>query len=102
MTVKKVSGAHLLEAGVCSPLWGGLGSTLLQLVAKLLGVRILQGFDRHRRLGPRLPLGAALIHHGGLHGDVVSAQDGEIQQELGAEVVIVRFYPLLDLICFRV
>ena len=96
-----------LEAGVCAPLWSGLGPAaaaaallllLLQLVAELLGVRILQGLDRHRCLGPGLPLDAALVHHGGLNGDGVGAQDGEIEQELGAEIVIVGFYPLLNLI----
>ena len=71
-------------------------------MAELLGVRILQRLDRHCRLGPCLPLDATLVHHGGLHGDGVSAQDGEIQQELGAEVVIVGFDPLLDLIGFSV
>lgn len=71
-------------------------------MAELLGVRILQGFDWYRCLGPGLPLDAALVHHRGLHGDGVSAQDGEIQQELGAEVVVVGFYPLLDLIGFSV
>lgn len=71
-------------------------------MAELLRVRILQGFDGHRRLGPGLPLDAALVHHGGLHGDRVSAQDGEIQQELGAEVVVVGFHPLLDLVSFSV
>lgn len=93
---------HSLEASVCTPLWSRLSSTLLQLMAELLGVRILQGFDRHRRLGPGFPLDAALIHHGRLHGDGVSAQDGEIQQELGAEVVVVGLHPLLDLISFGV
>lgn len=91
-----------LEARVCSPLWGRLGSTLLELVAELLGVRILQGFDRHRRLGPRLPLCAALVHHRGFHGDSVSAKDGKIKQELGAEVVVVGLHSLLDLISFSV
>lgn len=91
-----------LEASVCTPLWSRLSSTLLQLMAELLGVRILQWFDRYRRLGPSLPLSAALIHHRGLHSDSVSAQDGEIQQELGAEVVVVGFYTLLDLISFSV
>lgn len=71
-------------------------------MAELLGVRILQGFDRHRRLGPGFPLDATLIHHGGLYSDSVSAQDGEIQQELGAEVVIVGLHPLLNLISFSV
>ncbi|TNN76149.1 hypothetical protein EYF80_013680 [Liparis tanakae] len=42
---------------------------LLLLMAELLGVRVLQGFDRHRRLGPSLPLDATLIHHRGLHSD---------------------------------
>lgn len=71
-------------------------------MAELLGVRILQWFHRDSCLGPGLPLGAALIHHGRLHGDGVSAQDGEIQQELGAEVVVVRFNALFDLIRFSV
>lgn len=32
----------------------------------------------------------------------MGAEDGEVQQKLGAEVVIVRFYTLLDLICFSI
>ena len=32
----------------------------------------------------------------------MSAQDGEIQQELRAEIVVVGFYPLLDLVSFSV
>lgn len=99
---KKASRAHLLEAVVNTPLRGGLGSTLLQLVPELLGVWILKGFDWHRRFGSGLPLDAALIHHRGLHCDSVCAQNGEIQQELGAEVVIVWFYPLFDLIDFSI
>lgn len=95
-------GGHPLEASICAPLWGRLRPTLLQLVAELLGVRVLQGLDRHRRLGAGLPLGATLIHHRGLHGDGVSAQDGEVEQELGAEVVVVGSHPLLDLIGFSV
>lgn len=91
-----------LEASVGTPLWSRLSCALLLLMAELLGVRVLQGFDRHRRLGPGLPLDAALVHHGGLHRDGVGAQDGEVQQELGAEVVVVGFYPLLDLVSFSV
>lgn len=71
-------------------------------MAELLGVGILQWFYRYSRFGPGLPLSATLIHHGGLHSDGVSAQDGEIQQELGAKVVIVGFYTLLDLVRFCV
>lgn len=92
----------LLEASVCTPLWSRLRSALLQLMAKLLGVRVLQGLDRHCRFGPGLPLDATLIHNRGLYGDRVCAQDGEIQQELGAEVVVVGFHSLLDLIRFSV
>lgn len=93
---------HSLEASVCPPLCSRLSRPLLQLLAELLGVRVLQGFDRHRRLGPSLPLDTTLIHHRGLHSDGVSAQDGEIQQELDAEVVVVGFHLLLDLISFSV
>lgn len=71
---------------------------MLHLVAELLGVWILHGLDRQCGLRPRLPLDAALVHHRSLHSDSMSAQDGKIEQELGAEVVIVGFHPLLDLI----
>lgn len=91
-----------LEANVWTPLCCRLRSALLQLVAKLLGIRILQRLDRYRRLGPSLPLNATLIHHRCLHGDWVGAEDGEVQQELGAEVVIVRFHTLFDLVCFGI
>lgn len=91
-----------LETSISAPLWCRLSSTLLQLMAELLRVRILQWFYRYRRFGPGLPLCATLIHHRGLNSDSVSAQDGEIQQELGAKVIIVGFHTLLDLICFCV
>ena len=71
-------------------------------MAELLRVRILQRFDRHRGPGPRLPLNATLVHHRGLHSDGVGAQHGEVQQELSAEVVVVGFNTLLDLIGFTV
>lgn len=71
-------------------------------MAELLGVRVLQRLDGHRGLGSCFPLGAALVHHGGLHRHQVGAEDGEAQQELCAEVVVVRLYALLDLIAFRI
>lgn len=67
-------------------------------MAELLGVGVLQGLDRHSGFGPRLPLDAALVNHRGLHGDSVRAEDGEVEQELRAEVVVVGFHPLLDLV----
>lgn len=91
-----------LKSSVRPPLRGGLSSSLLQLVAELLGVMILLRLDGHRRLRTRFPLGAALVHHGGLHRDQVGAEDREVQQELGAEVVVVRFYTPLDLIGFSI
>lgn len=91
-----------LKPSVRSPLRGGLSSSLLQLVAELLGVRVLHRLDGHRGLWSRFPLGAALVHHGGLHCHQVGAEDGEVQQELGAEVVVVRFYALLDLVTFSI
>lgn len=98
----KSSNGQLLEASICTPLWSRLSPTLLQLMSDLLGVRVLQGFHRHCCLGPSLPLSATLIHYRGLHRDSMSAQDGKIQQELGAKVVIVGLDALLDLISFRV
>lgn len=95
-------GEQSLEAGVCTPLWSRLSSCLLQLMAELLGVRILQRFNRYSCLRPRLPLSPALIHYRGLHSDSVGAQDGEIQQKLSAEVVVVGFYTLFDLVSFSV
>lgn len=106
---KGLVGKHwtLLVARVGTPLGSGLRSTLLlllllQLKSQLLGVRVLQWFNRHSRLGPRFPLGATLIHHRRLHADDVGAQDGEVQQELGAEVVIVGLHALFDLVGFGV
>lgn len=60
-----------LEAGVYTTPLGGRGCLgpsllcllLLLVVAELLGVRVLQGLDRHSGLGPGLPLDAALVHN---------------------------------------
>lgn len=65
---------------------------------ELLRIGVFQGLDGHRDLGARLPLDAALVHHGRLHADGVRAQHGEVEQELGAEVVVVGLHPLLDLV----
>lgn len=40
--IDKALRGQSLEASVCNPLWSRLSSTLLQLMAELLGVRILQ------------------------------------------------------------
>lgn len=68
-----------LKACVCTPLWSRLRSTLLQLMAELLRIRIFKWFHRYCGLGSSLPLNAIAIHHRGLHRNGVSAQDGEIQ-----------------------
>lgn len=68
------------------------------MVAELLGVKVLQGHDRHSGFGPCLPLHAALVHHGGLHVNRVAAQDGKDEQELGAEVVVLGLHLLLNFI----
>ena len=92
----------MLEASVHAPLRRGLRSTLLLLLLlllpQLLGVRVLQGLDGHRDPGAGLPFDAALVHHRRLHGDRVRPQHGEVEQELGAEVVVVGLHALLDLV----
>lgn len=67
-------------------------------MAELLWERILHGFNAHCTLGPGFPLYPALIHHTRLHRHAVAPRDEEVQQELSAEIVVMRLHPLLNLI----
>lgn len=85
----------LLEAGGDAAL-SCLSSSLL--MAELLRERILHGFHAHCTRGPGFPLHPALVHHTRLHRHTVAPRHREVQQELSAEVVVMRLHPLLDLI----
>lgn len=88
-----------LEAGVSAArLWLQRLLGLLLLQADLLRIGVFQGFDKHGGSGAGLPDDAIGVSHRGLHGDAVCPEDSEVQQELGAEVVVVRLHPLLHLI----
>lgn len=71
---------------------------LLLLQADLLGVRVLQGFHKYGSSGTSLPHDTVGVFHRRLHRNVVRTKDGEVQQKLSTEVIVMRLNPLLHLI----
>lgn len=67
-------------------------------MAELLRERILHGFNAHCALGPGFPLHPALVNHTRLYRHTVAPRHREVQQDLSAEVVVMRLHSLLDLI----
>lgn len=73
--------------------------SLLLLKSNLLGVRIFKRLNQQSGFGPRLPYDTIEISNRRLHCDAVGANNNKVQEELCAEVIVVRLNHLLHLIC---
>lgn len=72
---------------------------MLLLQPNLLGIGIFKRLDKQSSFGPSLPYDAIEVSHRRLYSDAVGANNSKVQEELCAEVIVVRLNHLLHLIC---